>query len=94
MALTAEITRQWPSMAENGLLHVGVKVDLKEDDVVVRTGTFTIATSKDADVTNVGSQLLEKVQAWVDRYKVEKQVYGHTKYETLRTGIENNLNLE
>lgn len=93
--LSIEYTKQWPSLAPNGILTVPVQVVIKEDDVDVRTFTVTLETSKaNADVSTSSSILIAKVQAEVDRYLSEKAVYNHQKFDDLVTAIQNGVTLE
>lgn len=91
MALTVEVAKLWPRFDPNGLFYVGVEIVLKDDGAEVRRASFTEATNKNADVTEVGNLLLKDAQEWINAYKTEKQAFNHEKYEQLRSTIEDGL---
>ena len=101
MALTAEVTKAWPTYQDNGLFYVGVEVVLNDDDEVNRMvdaleqkrNVFRTATSKAADPKNVATAIIEQVQAWIDAYVTEKKAHEHAKYESMRSTVAAGLDL-
>lgn len=97
MALTADVTKIWPTYHPgNEEYTIAIQVALSDDGVLVRTQTFTADVNKNNVLTQPGKtieRLLIDANKWVDQYKKEKTAFGHSVYETIRAGIASGLTL-
>ena len=101
MALEAIVTKTWPSYNPNSIFNIGVEVVLNDDDTQHRMvdaleqkrQTFYVASSKNAHPETKATELVCKIQEWIDAYKEEKAAHKHAKYETMRAAIASGLNL-
>ena len=88
MALTATVTKVWPSFnSTNSILSVGVEIVVYDNAVEVKRATFTEATSKTGDPAVLATVIALRSQEMINAYKTEKQVYNHVKYEALRANV-------
>jgi hypothetical protein len=87
--LTKTVTKVFPT--ENT---VGLHLTLKDDDVVVIDRDFVKNYAAGEDVPNdVRDAIGQEMQAEIDKYKILKSRFDSAKYETVRTQVDNNLNL-
>ena len=101
MALTAIVTKHWPTLSSSGTLSVGIQVVLNDDDTAnrhidtleQRRRSFVRNASKGDDVEQKADEIIELVQAWINHYIDEKNLHKHAKYGTLRDTVQAGLDL-
>ena len=94
MALdSVELTPIAPSVTDDGLVRVGFVVVLKDGETELETFTVSDQAPTTSDVSLLAVHLGAMIQKRIDNYKLEQVVAAHAKYVTLRTMIENNLEL-
>jgi len=93
MALTAEVTKIWPTLETAGQIEIGVLVVLKEDSVEVLRRTFTTNTEKTGDPEIKATEICQEINSWIADYKFEKTAYNHAKMDAFETAITEGVEL-
>ena len=89
MALTKTVTKVFPT--EN---RVGLHLELKDDGVVVIDQEFIENYAPGDGVTNdIRDAIGNRMQATIDIYKMLKNRFDASAYETVRSQVDNNLTL-
>ncbi len=91
MALTIQITKVSASESMSGLWNPTINLKIFNNEVAVLNQDFSVKYRKGEDINIKQQKFLGLVQAAIDKYKGEQQIFNHAKMDDLVTFLNNNL---
>ena len=91
MALTKVVTKLWPTSDNRNIFHPGIRLVLFEDAVEVRSQDFSRDFKMGGDPAAIKADIITEAQAYIDKYKKERQINDAVAYDNAVSDIDGSL---
>ena len=91
MALVIDVTKINVTLQMPKLYNITLNMTCTEDTVEVINKDFSIRYRTGDDINDKAVLFLELMQAEIDKYQEEQNIFNHTKMDNLVTYLETNL---